>query len=257
MTEDFTRVGVLDLLRADSDCTVREYSNSSEIASDTDRVLVFGGDGTVLDAVRSLNGKNIPILGVNLGNLGFLTEYEQNADCGEVVNCLKAGKPISRMLLDVGINGEAQFNALNEVVIKTAGNRPITLDVSVDGKFADTFHSDGLIVASPTGSTAYSLSAGGPVLAPNVEAILIIPICAHSLHSRPLVVSSKSEIEVRLSGELCATVSIDGANNGGLKKGGVVNVSRSQKKAAFLSCKEDNFYSKLLTKMNRWGTTFK
>ena len=257
MTEHPTRLGVLDILKAEADCAVYECAFQGEIPKDTDRVLVFGGDGTVLEAVRALNGRNIPILGVNLGNMGFLSAYEQDVDCAQVVKCLKDGSQTSRMLLDVNINGDTKCNALNEVVIKTAGTRPITLDVSVDGMFVDSFHSDGLIVSSPAGSTAYSLSAGGPVLAPEVDATVIIPICAHSLHSRPLVVSASSQIVVKLSGDHGATVSVDGANNGNLQKGGVVNVTKSHNVAVFLSDNKDNFYAKLLTKMNRWGTTLR
>lgn len=257
MTEHSTRVGVLDLLKADVACKVYECAVRGKIPTDTDRVLVFGGDGTVLDAVRAIAGRDIPILGVNLGNLGFLTAYEQDAACEEIVRCLKDGAPVSRMLLNISINGVTSLNALNEVVIRTAGTRPITLDVSIDGRFADTIHSDGLIVSSPAGSTAYSLSAGGPVLAPEVEAILIIPICAHSLHSRPLVVSASSQIAVGLSGELDATVSVDGVGVGNLQMGGVVSVTKSHNSAVFLSDGDDNFYKKLLAKMNSWGTTLR
>ncbi|MDE7372641.1 MAG: hypothetical protein K2N18_01110, partial [Clostridia bacterium] len=114
-----------------------------------------------------------------------------------------------------------------------------------------------LIVSSPAGSTAYSLSAGGPVLAPGVDATVIIPICAHSLHSRPLVVSASSQIVVKLSGDHSATVSVDGVNKGSLEKDGVVSVTKSQNKAVFLSDGKSNFYAKLLSKMNRWGTTLR
>ena len=257
MTEHSTRIGVLDMLKSDADCAVYECAFLGEIPEDTDRVLAFGGDGTVLDAVRAVNGRNIPILGVNLGNMGFLSAYEQDVDCMQVVKCLKDGTQIPRMMLDVAINEDSRFNALNEVVIKTAGTRPITLEVSVDGMFVDSFHSDGLIVSSPAGSTAYSLSAGGPVLAPGVDATVIIPICAHSLHSRPLVVSASSRIVVKLSGDHGATVSVDGVNKGGLINGEVVSVTKSQNEAVFLSDGKDNFYAKLLTKMNRWGTTLR
>lgn len=257
MTEHSTRIGVLDILKADTDCAVYECAFLGEIPDDTDRVLAFGGDGTVLDAVRAVNGRNIPILGVNLGNMGFLSAFEENADCTQIVKCLKGGKQSSRMMLDVDINGDARLRALNEVVIKTAGTRPIKLDVSVNGMFVDSFHSDGLIVSSPAGSTAYSLSAGGPVLAPGVDATVIIPICAHSLHSRPLVVSASSQIVVKLSEDHGATVSVDGVNKGSLEKNGVVSVTKSQNKVVFLSDGKSNFYAKLLSKMNRWGTTLR
>lgn len=249
-----TRKSVLDALRADGDFRVVECT-AREIPDGTDRVLVFGGDGTMLDAVRAVGGRNIPVLGVNLGYLGFLSAFESDASAESIVGCLKGGKTVSRMLLSVDVCGLSKSEALNEVVIKSAGTRPITLDVSVDGHFADSFHSDGVIISSPAGSTAYSLSAGGPVLAPDVEATVIIPICAHSLHSRPLVVNSSSVVTVKLSGEHCANVSVDGADNGNLSVGGCVTVTKSQKSATFLTDGNENFYAKLLKKMNRWGTT--
>ena len=257
MTEHPIRLSVLDLLSEDSDCLVCECSLNGGIPADTDRVLVFGGDGTMLEAVRSVGRREIPFLGVNLGHLGFLAAFEQNAHCEQIIYCFKIGNHIHRMLLDIDINGNGNIQALNEVVIKTTGTRPITLDVIVDGAFADSFHSDGIIVSSPAGSTAYSLSAGGPVLAPDVDAIVIIPICAHSLHSRPLVVNAASEIVIKLSGEHNGTVSVDGANNGTLFKNGTVRVTKLDKSATFLSDGGENFYAKLLKKMNRWGTTSK
>ncbi len=248
-----TRKDVLEILSKEH--VVCECENRREIAPDTDVVLVFGGDGTMLDAVRAVGGRNIAILGVNLGNLGFLTSFEQDADPKKIADTLIHGDTVSRMLLDVSINGAKQQNALNEVVIKTAGTRPITLDVSVDGSFADSFHSDGIIVSSPAGSTAYALSAGGPVLAPDVDAFEIIPICAHSMHSRPLVVSSSSCVKITLGGEHDAVVSIDGGNDGILKVGEAVTVSKSSQTAKFISAGNSSFYNKLLSKMNRWGTT--
>lgn len=255
MSEHPTRESVIRTLREDPACRITECAVRGQIPADSDRVLVFGGDGTMLDAVRAIGGRNIPVLGVNLGYLGFLSAFESDADCDRIIDCLKHGKPVPRMLLDVDINGSAASEALNEVVIKTAGTRPITVDVSVDGKFADSFHSDGVIVSSPAGSTAYSLSAGGPVLAPGVDATVIIPICAHSLHSRPLVVNASAKISVKLSGNLAASVSVDGADSGNLQVGESVTVTKSEKSVLFLTDGNENFYAKLLKKMNRWGTT--
>lgn len=256
MQSHSTRLGVLELLKQDGSFNVEEYAFNSELSDTADAILVFGGDGTVLEAVRLAGGADIPILGVNLGNMGFLTSFEQEADCAEIVECLKNGKKTSRMLLDVNVNGEASKTALNEVVIKTAGTRPITLDVIVDGAYVDTFHSDGIIVSSPAGSTAYSLSAGGPLIAPDVDAMLIIPICAHSLHSRPLVVNSSAKVEIELLSNYDAMVSVDGASSGILKKG-KISVTRSSNKVTFLTAGKVAFYAKLLKKMNRWGTTLK
>lgn len=255
MLNHWVRAAVLDELRRRENCVIDLCHNVDEISPDTDRVLVFGGDGTMLESVRALNGADASLLGVNLGNLGFLTAFEQSAKPEDIVNALLNGKCVSRLLMDVQMNGKTEFKALNEIVIKSSGTRPITLELNVDGAYVDSYHSDGLIISSPTGSTAYSLSAGGPVLAPNVDAFVINPICAHSLHSRPLVVSGSSKVQVMLACENNAYISIDGNACGGINNGESVIVAKSSHTARFICSEEENFYSKLLQKMNRWGTT--
>ena len=120
MESNPTRVKVLELLRNFSDYCVKEISLKEEISADTDRVLVFGGDGTMLEAVRAIRGRDIPVLGVNLGHLGFLDSFEQNADCNRIIDCLKNGERVSRMLLDIEINAGDIMRSLNELVIKSA-----------------------------------------------------------------------------------------------------------------------------------------
>ena len=125
----------------------------------------------------------------------------------------------------------------------------------MDGQFADCYRSDGVIVATPTGSTAYSLSAGGPVLAPEVDAVIVNPVCPHTLHSRPIVAGGSSEIVLRLSSEESARLVVDGRDEGGLRASSVIAVRRSQTEARFVKVGESRFYERLLSKMNRWGTT--
>lgn len=220
---------------------------------DFDKLLIFGGDGTVLDGIRS--GIDAPIVGVNLGNLGFLTQFERSVSFDELKAALLGSDTIDRLMLEVGIDGSS-FSALNEAVIKGSSPRPIYIDVYIDNKAVDCYHGDGVIVSTPTGSTAYSLSAGGPVLAPDVEGIIINPICAHSLHSRPLVVSAGSHIELKLRGG-AATLCIDGEGAINLKDECSVCIQKSQRSAKFVAVENDNFYKKLLEKMNVWGSTHK
>ena len=147
------------------------------------------------------------------------------------------------------------FLALNDVVLRSGGTRPLTVSLFVDGQFADCYRSDGVIVATPTGSTAYSLSAGGPVLAPEVDAVIVNPVCPHTLHSRPIVAGGSSEIVLRLSSEESARLVVDGRDEGGLRASSVIAVRRSQTEARFVKVGESRFYERLLSKMNRWGTT--
>lgn len=247
------RADILADIQKDGGFSLCICDDSSKI-SDEDVVLIFGGDGTVLEVVRAVAEKNIPILCVNLGNLGFLAEYERSVNSQDVVNALKSSDLRQRMMLCVNLSSGVSERALNEVVIRSLSSRPIYIDVYVDGKFVDSYHSDGAIVSSPTGSTAYSLSAGGPILAPDVYAFVINPICAHSLHSRPLVVSADSIVEMRVKGE-CACVCVDGNTTYTLGQGGIVTVKKSSKTAKFVCSGDDEFYKKLLQKMNRWGTT--
>jgi NAD+ kinase len=165
-------------------------------------VIVLGGDGTLLAAARALAGRAIPILPVNLGGLGFLTAITLDQLYSEL-ECVLCGEQrvVSRRMLhgEVQRDGKtvASYEALNDIVIgKTQIARMIDLETYVDGQFVSTFKADGLIVATPTGSTAYSLSAGGPILFPAVAAICITPVCPHMLTNRPVLVPDTSVIEI-------------------------------------------------------------
>lgn len=233
--------------------------NPLEFGNDFDEILVFGGDGSVIEAVHS--GIDAPIVGVNLGKLGFLTQFDSDVDVNVLIDALLSGEYDTRMLLDISVDGK-KFQALNEAVIKTNGSRPVYIDVYVDGKFVDCYHGDGAIASTPTGSTAYSLSAGGPILEPKVEALVINPICAHSLHSRPLVISSSSTLNFVLNDNNntlnaggFATLCIDGENVLQVGVGESICISKTDMMAKFVAVSNDNFYKKLLEKMNVWGVT--
>ncbi len=243
---------IIARLKSSGNFDVCEVKSGKDVPLDCNNLLVFGGDGTVLEAVNNVRS-DVIVTGINLGNLGFLTQFEKDSDAKAIIDAINEAKFDERMTLAVNCN-DVSLVALNEIVVKSATSRPIFIDVYVDSKFVDSYHSDGAIVSSPTGSTAYSLSAGGPILAPDVDAIVIIPICAHSLHSRPLVVSSKSKIELRLKDGEKATLCSDGENIENLTDFSSVNIQKSSKNIRFLAVKEDNFYKKLIQKMNRWGS---
>ena len=228
-------------------------NSGKDVPQDCKNLIVFGGDGTVLEAVKNV-GDDVIVTGINGGNLGFLTQFEKDCAIEDILNAIKDGKFDKRMTLEVNCD-DLHDTALNEIVLKSATSRPVFIDVYVDGKFVDSYHSDGAIVSSPTGSTAYSLSAGGPVLAPDVDAIVIIPICAHSLHSRPLVVGANSKIVLSLHGSETASVFADGKFIFSAKDGDEIVVKKSENKAKFIIANNDDFYKKLLQKMNRWGVT--
>ena len=223
--------------------------DSLDCVNNFDRILVFGGDGTML---YTATHASCPIVGINLGNVGFLTQHEASVSADELIATIESSDYDMRPMLETTIYGNRQL-ALNDFVIKTTSSRPIFMTVEIDGKFVDKYHADGLIVATPTGSTAYSLSAGGPILSPDVNGIIINPICAHSLHSRPLIISDNSKIDITIDGEN-ALIIADGRESYDLKDMATLQISKSEKCARFVRDKS-NFYNKLLEKMNKWGVT--
>lgn len=240
---------LLKALKAEKSFVVTEIAGFDNLA-DADRVLVFGGDGTMLYAAKR---SDAPVLGVNLGNVGFLAELESDVSPAVLIDAIKSDKVLERFMLTAKC-GQNSAVALNETVIKSATARPVSIKLYIDDEYVDSYHSDGLIVSTPTGSTAYSLSAGGPVLAPELDAIIVNPVCPHSLHSRPLVVSSSSKIKLTvLDGE--ANLVVDGDIVDTISAGKDVFVEKSAKNACFIVADGRNFYKKLLQKMNRWGTT--
>ena len=169
-----------------------------------DLIIVLGGDGTILSVARGINGKlDVPILGINIGNLGFLSSVEFS-DIDKAFKKLKEGnyKTEKRMLLTCDFPSKAKVNetlALNDIVVARGSiSRIITFQIFIDGKRYYNFKGDGLIIATPTGSTAYSFSAGGPLIYPTVDAITLTPICAHTTGVQPIVLNSNSNIEVKI-----------------------------------------------------------
>jgi len=223
-----------------------------------DLVVVLGGDGTLLSVARSLKGR-VPILGVNLGNLGFLTEVSRGELYPAMVNVLAGRFEIeNRSLLDVTLRRAAgdtvTYLVLNDVAIgKSALARIIELTLEVDGRLVATYRSDGLIISTPTGSTAYNLSAGGPILNPLLPVIALTPICPHTLTHRPIVVPDSSTIQVTLQTpreEVFLT--LDGQEGTTLGHRDTVIVVRSELEVRLLKTSGRTFYDGLREKLH-WG----
>jgi NAD+ kinase len=221
-------------------------------------VIVLGGDGTLLSASRALAKPGIPILGINLGSLGFLTEVpvdEMYTTLDAIEEGCCSAEQRSMVHCEIFRAGAcvARYDALNDVVVgKSTIARLNHCDVYVDGVFVSTYKADSLVVASPTGSTAYSLAAGGPILMPSVEGFVITPVSAHSLTHRPLVVKDSSVIELVVNtGSEEAYLSIDGQVGMPLYDGDRVHCRKSEYKVRLLRIKK-TFFDVLRTKL-KWG----
>lgn len=193
-----------------------------------DAVVVGGGDGTMLHAAQSTMGWGIPLLGINLGSLGFLTSIKAG-EVGLVLPEILSGRygVSTRSVLSVKLSGgNKSWSALNEVSVgPQAGQLMVRVRVKVGEEVLTEYHADGLLVASPTGSTAYSLSAGGPLVSPKARAMVLTPVCAHAMAQRPVVVGELEGVELSLSeGEPSAVVRLDGKKIGNLSRGGSLRV---------------------------------
>lgn len=230
-----------------------------ELASLADVIVVLGGDGTILRAARSVKEFDVPVLGINLGDFGFLTEVnlDEMFDAMEVVLSGKH-QTDKRMMLDVAINREEKLISegfvLNDVVINRGNlSRIIELRTFVNGQYMTTFKADGLIISTPTGSTAYSLSAGGPLISPELDSIIINPICAHTLTNRPVVFPSDVNIEVILwTKEEGATLTLDGQDSVTLESEDVIAVKKSKHYTNLIISPYRDYLEILRTKLG-WG----
>jgi NAD+ kinase len=231
-----------------------------EIAQKIDLMIVLGGDGTLLAVARAMGSWPVPILGVNLGTLGFLTEIAQN-ELFETLEEVLAGhfvvEPRMRLAVAVERAGEVvgDYLALNDAVLaRTSLSRMVDLETRADGAGVTTYYGDGLIVATPTGSSAYSLSAGGPLVLPGVEAIVLTPICPHTLTQRPLVLPHTCGVEIRVHNTRGGRVqlTVDGQVGCELREGDRVTVRRSEHPAHMLAPPDRNRFEVMRTKL-RWG----
>lgn len=227
-----------------------------KVGKTADLAIVMGGDGTMLSVARSLIEDDVPLVGINRGRFGFLTDLRAE-DMLDEVDRILAGEYLkeSRMLLSGQVVRDSKVvyssYALNDVVIKS-GLRLIELEVDIDNKFVYKQRSDGLILSTPTGTTAYALSAGGPILHANLEAISLVPICPHTLSNRPIAVNSASQIEVTLVHFDEAQLSFDGQFQVTLMVGDKIMVRRAEKTISLLHPANYCYFDMLRNKLN-WG----
>ena len=220
-----------------------------------DLIVVVGGDGTLLHTARELAPADVPLLGINLGRLGFLVDISPN-HLEERLDQILAGEyhADARAMLDVTTDG-VEGRAVNDIVVhKWNSVRMIELETYIDGQFVNAQRSDGVIVSTPTGSTAYALSGGGPLVHPALDALLIVPICPHTLSNRPLVVGGHSHIELRIRDyehEL-VRLTCDGQTNLPLAEDRGIHIRRSQHRVKLLHPRGYDHYSILRAKLG-WG----
>ncbi|WP_420453687.1 NAD(+)/NADH kinase [Ilumatobacter sp.] len=227
---------------------------SDRSPSDADVVLSLGGDGTMLRSVALLAGAAVPLIGVNLGTLGYLTEVEPES-LTDALDRFALG-PVAgewhldeRMMLDVAVNGELVGRALNEAVVeKNQSGHTVRLLARIDGDPFTHYEADGLIVATPTGSTAYSLSARGPIVSPQHRATLLTPVSPHMLFDRTLVLSPSEVVEIEVAGRWRAELALDGQPGGLLRSGDVVRCSPSVETANFVRFGAYRYHQILKTK---------
>ena len=234
--------------------------SDGELAEDVDLIVVLGGDGTMLNAARLVGARQIPVLGVNFGWLGYLTEFTLEEMFPALENVREGNFFVERrMMIDVTLDrgGEvaASRRALNDAVVtKAAPSRMIEIESYINGMFVNSFRADGMIVATPTGSTAYSLSAGGPIVHPSMSAVLLTPICPHMLSNRPVVVSGDSVIDLVFKrAEEGLMLTIDGQPGIKLLHDDRITLRRSQTTFNLVRPTNRNYFEVLRTKL-KWGS---
>ncbi|MDO8585498.1 MAG: NAD(+)/NADH kinase [Armatimonadota bacterium] len=241
-----------------------DVAADAEMIASSDFVVVLGGDGTILRAARMVGPKRTPILGVHFGQYGFITEIHPPNLESAMERALAGDFLISdRLMLNASLirGGKelAQYSALNDVVVaKGPLARLLSLSIYVHDKYIATYASDGIIVSTPTGSTAYSLSAGGPVVNPNVDVMLITPICPHTLNARSLVIPGSESVQIVAEcdrDESSMMLTTDGQTGVPLQCSDKVNVARAEYPARIIIWDPLSFYDKLQSRL-RWGERF-
>ncbi len=236
----------------------RDYVDD-EIPARADLIIVLGGDGTLISVARHVGARMKPILGVNLGSLGFLTEITQGETFSTLERVLQGNYLVSsRMMLDVVVLRNDReidrYSVLNDAVInKGALARIIDMAAWIDGAYLTTFKADGLIIATPTGSTAYNLAAGGPIIDPGVSCLVISPICPHTLTNRPLIVAGNAVIRIEVKfQDQHVVLTADGQVGVPLQGGDVVELRQSNNRTLLVKSPTKDYFEVLRTKL-RWG----
>lgn len=237
-------------------------ANRRAIGRQCDLAIVIGGDGTLLNAARSLVDFRVPLLGVNLGRLGFLTDVSPAQIDAYLDDILRGQfREDERCLLHAEVirdeRAVTQAAALNDVVIhKREVARMIEVDTYIDGQFLNSYRADGLIISTPTGSTAYALSSGGPIVHPALEAVIVVPICPHTLTHRPIVLSADKEIEVVINADNSTQIQVtcDGQISLPIEPGDRIHIRRKRRKLRLIQPLEHDYFEVLRAKLH-WGQT--
>lgn len=235
------------------------YTNPDYVPKDTECVIILGGDGTLIQAAIDLNEKNLPMLGINIGTLGFLTDADMSTAKETLANVVNDRYEIdSRMMLDGSIyrNGEVIYKniALNDIVINRCGSlRVIDFDVAVNDEYLSSYSADGVIVATATGSTAYSLSAGGPILQPNAKLIMVTPICPHTLNKRSIIFGAEDTIVIEMKCNKNSAeeriASFDGERFFQVITGDRIVIKKSDRVSKFIKTNKTSFLQRVREKM--------
>ena len=236
-----------------------EPQSEAELAQRAELLIVLGGDGTLIHGARLLGTRPVPILGINLGSLGFMTEVP-SAEMYPVLDQVLAGEfhTSSRMKLSCKVRRDGQVvledQALNEVVVNAGALARLSdHELLMGGQYVTTFKADGVIVATPTGSTAYSLSAGGPIVHPRVDAIIVAPICPHALTQRPIVMPGDQTLTLLVNSEVPDLyLTLDGQAGHPLQRGDRVNIERAPNRVLLISNPRLDYFAVLRQKL-RWG----
>jgi len=235
------------------------YTDREAVPGWIECAIVLGGDGTLIQAARDLAGSNIPLLGVNMGTLGYLAQIGREEDILPALDELIAdhyGLEQRIMLKGTVISDGrviAEDIALNDIVLSRMGLNMLRFNLSIDGEFLNDYSADGIIAATPTGSTAYNLSAGGPIAMPDSEMILLTPICPHTLNSRSVVLAPDRVIELEITGrgETGKFLSFDGDTQVDLKNGDLVRIERSETVTTLIRLKKVSFLENLRDRMKQ------
>jgi len=250
----------VDVVLGDTHATVCDGPESAAERLDFDLGIVVGGDGTMLHIARSLSRFGIPLVGVNLGRLGFLTDIPASRMVREIDRILEGRYVIEqRIMLDMSIERDGrtvnESTAFNDVVVSKGGTgRMIEFNTYVDDEFVGSTRGDGLIVATPTGSTAYALSSGGPIIHPSLAAVVVVPICPHTLSHRPIVLNDAVTVEVNIIdlGGADGNVFLDGVRHTPLTGHERIRIRRSSRSTKLVRPDTQNHYAALRSKLG-WG----
>lgn len=251
--------GIYDTETAESLRGTETGKSRDQLAQECDLILLLGGDGTLLAAAREAAPRGIPILPINLGSLGFLTSFTIDELYPALEETL-AGRLVAseRVMLTASLVRDGQViesqRVLNEAVItKGALARMIEVELSIDGDFVCRYRADGLIVATPTGSTAYSMSAGGPIVHPAVQSIIVTPICPHTLSDRPIVIGDDSSVEMKLRGPAESVyLTFDGQKGVLMNSEDRVSIARAEERLKLIQPHRKSYYGILRSKL-KWG----